>query len=240
MTPLLLLPGLDGTGRLFRAFAEALPPDVVPRVVAYAADRVLSLEEHAEVAARHLPDTGAVVLAESFSGLVALSLLARGGLPIRGVIFCAAFARPPRPLLLRFAPRVPLPGALVRVAPAFLLRRLCLGAAATREELALFRDVVASVPPRVTAGRLRLVARPHDFGSAHFGVPCWYLQATGDRLVPAASSRDFAERFERFTLERVEGPHFLLQARPRECARVVARIVRGLAGDAREHQGAST
>ncbi|MEO6203364.1 MAG: hypothetical protein ABIP82_09130 [Nitrospirales bacterium] len=41
-----------------------------------------------------------ILLAESFSGLVALTLLEQCSIPLLGVIFCAAFAETPRPFRL--------------------------------------------------------------------------------------------------------------------------------------------
>jgi surfactin synthase thioesterase subunit len=42
--------------------------------------------------------------------------------------------------------------------------------------------------------------------------------------VPASAAEWFRGRFERFELERIDGPHFLLQARSRECAQRISEF----------------
>jgi len=218
-----MLPGLDGTGRLFRPLVAALP-GVEAKVVSYPNDKALSLDEHARWVIRHLQGDKAVLLAESFSGLVALRVLQEALSRIAAVIFVGAFAEPPRPLLLRLAPVVSRAGPLMRNTPAFLLRQFCLGRDATVSQLNLLRETLAAVPPQALSSRLALIGARQAWGKAKFGVPCLYLQGGGDRLVPPRAAEWFRGRFERFQLERIDGPHFLLQAKPRECAQRISEF----------------
>jgi pimeloyl-[acyl-carrier protein] methyl ester esterase len=219
---LVLLPGLDGTGALFRPLLGALPREARATVVSYPNDKPLSLDEHARWVIRQLPADKVVLLAESFSGLVALRVLTEAQSRVAAVLFVGAFAEPPRPFLLRLTPLVARAGPLMRSAPAFLLRQFCLGKGASVADLNLLRETLATVPPQVLAHRVALVGTRHSFGRSKFTAPCLYLQADEDRLVPASAADWFRNRFERFELERIGGPHFLLQARPRECARRIA------------------
>jgi len=218
-----MLPGLDGTGLLFRPLVAAMP-DNGTKVVSYPNDKALSLDEHARWAIRNLPGGKALLVAESFSGLVALRVLQEARSRIAAVIFVGAFAEPPRSLLLRLAPLVSRAGPLMRNAPAFLLRQFCLGPDATVAQLNLLRETLASVKPQVLSNRLALMGTRHSWGTAKFDVPCLYLQASHDRLVAAGAAAWFGARFERFELERIGGPHFLLQARPRECAQRISEF----------------
>ena len=220
---MVLLPGLDGTGILFRPLLAALAGEANPQVIAYPQDRELGLDQLAEHVAGRLPPGEPLLVAESFSGLVALTLLARGLARFRAVVFVAAFAEPPRPFLLRMTPLFKRAAPLVTSAPAFLLRQYCLGPDATAADLKLFREAVSGVSPAVLAQRMAIVATRHSFGRGTFDVPCLYLQASQDRLVPAASIRWFEQRFATCRVERMPGPHFLLQARPVECARKLER-----------------
>jgi len=218
-----MLPGLDGTGLLFRPLVATLS-GTGTKVVTYPNDKALSLDEHAHWVIRQLPVDKVVLLAESFSGLVALRVLQDALSRIAAVIFVGAFAEPPRPLLLRLAPVVSRAGPLMRNTPAFLLRQFCLGGDATVSQLNLLRGALAAVPPQVLSSRLALIGARRSWGKANFGVPCLYLQASDDRLVPASAAEWFRGRFERFELERVDGPHFLLQARPHECAQRISEF----------------
>jgi pimeloyl-[acyl-carrier protein] methyl ester esterase len=219
---LILLPGLDGTGILFRPLLAALPPDIRPMVVAYPTDHRLSLVEHAEIVARQLPRDEVVVLAESFSGLVALRLLSTHGHRIKALLVIASFAEPPRPLLLRLAPLVPWRAFLMRWAPDFALRQFCLGREANRQQLALLRETLAAVSPEVLAHRLGIAGTRQPFIELQFKVPCYYLQASHDRLVPPGAARWFQDHIQPCQVESLAGPHFLLQARPQECAEWIA------------------
>ena len=112
----------------------------------------------------------------------------------------------------------------MRNAPAFLLRQFCLCREATVAQLNLLRETLAAIPPEALSGRLALVGARHSWGKARFRMPCLYLQASADRLVPASAAEWFRGRFERFTLERIDGPHFLLQTRFRECAQSISEF----------------
>jgi pimeloyl-[acyl-carrier protein] methyl ester esterase len=62
---LVLLPGLDGTGLLFRRLLSALPNELQAKVVSYP-NQALDLEQLAAHVLRQLPAQRVVLLAESF------------------------------------------------------------------------------------------------------------------------------------------------------------------------------
>ncbi len=221
---LVLLPGLDGTGILFRPFVAALPQHVRVKIVTYPPSTPLSLSELGDLVIEQLPSGYLVLLAESFSGLVALSLLGRIANRVRGVIFCAAFATPPRPFLLHMAAFLPMLGTIVRNTPDFLLKEFCVGPKATPDQIGLLREALSLVAPEVLAQRLSLVRSTHEFDEFPV-IPCYYIQATEDRLVLPRCAEWFHGHFERFELKRIRGPHFVLEAKPRECAELVAKII---------------
>ncbi|MCJ8501831.1 alpha/beta fold hydrolase [Desulfatitalea alkaliphila] len=223
---LVLLPGLHGTGNLFRPLTDRLPRDIPYQIVAYPTDQRLSIGGLACRVADRLPPGPVVVLAESFSGLVALELLAQKRHTIQGVIFCAAFARTPHPLLRGPVRRLTLPGRWLQLLPGPLLRAFALGRHADPRLTMSLRRALVEVAPAVLAQRLRLIAGADFRMDGSFAVPCHYLQAGRDRLVRPRSARWFAHHFVPFHLHRLDGPHLLLQARPRRCARLIASICR--------------
>src|SRR5262249_6432867 len=145
-------------------------------VIAYPTDRILSLHEHAQWVSDRLPRGECVLLAESFSGLVALTLLATASARLQSIIFVGAFAEPPKPFLSRMAPILPRPGSLLKSIPSFMLRQYCLGSDATVAQLNQVRDAIRSVSPEVLSHRLGLVNTRHSFGGGR-SVPCHYVQA---------------------------------------------------------------
>ena len=96
---LVLLPGLDGTGILFRQFVEAIGASVDTQTVAYPADQPLGYAELETLVREALPrDRPYVVLGESFSGPVAIRLAAKPPAGLVGLILCVTFAKNPYPL----------------------------------------------------------------------------------------------------------------------------------------------
>ncbi len=224
MPSLVLMPGLDGTGLLFDRLAAALTPGIRFQVVEYPNDVALSLGEHAALVAQSLPAGSIVLLAESFSGLVAMHLLREHRLPVKQVVFVASPMQTPR--FRRFLS--PLFGTLFgfhRFVPDALWRYFCMGPDATGSDISRLKTVLAQVDPAVVAHRLKLVASKATRKEGPIDIPAVYLQADADRLVHCRASEHFQEQFSRFTLVRVAGPHFLLQRAPVECARLVEAIL---------------
>lgn len=104
MTTLLLLPGLDGTGRLFGPLLRELSAGWHPVVVSYPMDANADYEVLTQLALRAVPADGPLVLlGESFSGPVAIKLAVALGARVQALILCCSFARNPRPGLRRLA-----------------------------------------------------------------------------------------------------------------------------------------
>jgi len=84
MTRLVLLPGLDGTGELFASFIDALG-GFATQVIAYPTDRAMTYAEHENFVRGKLPaDEDFVLLAESFSGPIGISIAAAAPPRLKG------------------------------------------------------------------------------------------------------------------------------------------------------------
>jgi pimeloyl-ACP methyl ester carboxylesterase len=113
LTPkLVLLPGLDGTGKLFVEFLNALDLGESANIVPYPANIPLGYDELEPLVRAALPTRGRyVLLGESFSGPLAIRIAARPPPAIIGLILCATFSSNPYPHLAwarRVAPFLPL------------------------------------------------------------------------------------------------------------------------------------
>jgi pimeloyl-ACP methyl ester carboxylesterase len=219
MTPVrwVLLPGLDGTGELFRWF---LPYVIDERavVVTYPSRPPWSLEDYVDHAFAALaPEQPCVVIAESFSGPIALRLAQRAA-SIVGLVLVASFVTCPNPLLKA------LPASLWAALHSFamsetLLRLLCLGRNATIEQLGLLKKVARAIPLDVLGARLGLLRRLDETDSlASVRVPVLSVVAAQDRLVTAEVAACGQPAMQTAV---IDGPHFLLQARPAECWRTI-------------------
>ena len=95
---LCLLPGLDGTGRLYAPLVTALADVADVDVLAYDSEQFKDYPELAEALAPRLPASGHVVLvAESFAGPLAVLLAHRHPACVRGLVLAASFVHAPLP-----------------------------------------------------------------------------------------------------------------------------------------------
>jgi pimeloyl-ACP methyl ester carboxylesterase len=217
---LVLLPGMDGTGTLFSGFCRALDPLIRTVVVSYPPDQGTGYAGLEPFVRSLLPRNGPfVLLAESFSGPIAISIAASRPAGLCGLILVASFARNPRPLL---APLRPLVGLLpIRRVPIGLLAWPTLGRCSTPALRAQLRDALSRVPCEVIRSRLRAVLDINVSELlAQVEVPVLYLRASEDRLVPRPASAALTA-MPRLRVVEVQGPHFLLQARPTATAALV-------------------
>ena len=97
---LVLLPGLDGTGKLFSEFVKSLGSSVDSRIVAYPKDLALGYDELETLVLAALPrDRRFILLGESFSGPIAIRIAARSPAGLVALILCGTFAKNPFPWL---------------------------------------------------------------------------------------------------------------------------------------------
>lgn len=222
---LVLLPGMDGTASLFEPFIAALGNEFPVVRVAYPNVGVLGYFELEAVARAALPAGPYVLLGESFSGPIAISLAASAPDQLKGLVLCCTFARNPRPL---FSGLRPLVGFLpMAFAPVSVLGRLLLGRFSTHALRSALAQAMAQVSGSALRARLQAVLRSDVSAKlSAVRVPVLYLRASQDLVVPASASRLAVELNPRIKVVELEAPHFLLQAAPSESAKVVAAFVR--------------
>jgi len=209
----LLLPGLDGTGKLFGPFVRHEPEGASCTIASYPVDRALSYPECADlVAARFFPDTPFVIVAESFSGPVAILTASKRPPNLKGLVLCNTFAY--RASWRGFSL---LPWSWLFRWP---ISRFSVGAHLTGfGRAAAFVDTIraanAPVLPSVRASRLRSALTVDVRGElAGLDLPVMYLRGRQDRLVLANCLRTVVETRPETTVVRVSGPHLLLQVEP--------------------------
>lgn len=223
----IVLPGMDGTGELLSDFAASLAPELDTQVIAYPRDRPMGYDALTQWTAERLPDTPYVLVGESFSGPIAIRLAAQRPPLLHGVVLCATFARAPRP------PWLPLPPSwLAQVAglmplhrlPASLAAAFMLGRWADREWTARTGAVLRSLDPDVIRLRMREGGNADErHRLASIARPLLYLRGRQDRLVSIRSLHELRAAMPNATVVEMNGPHFLLQARHRECAAEIKR-----------------
>ena len=218
----ILLPGLDGTGKLFSRLVSRCPRQFRPQVISYPDDRTLDYAQLEALVRRQLPsDTPFIIVAESFSGPVAVALASGPMDNLRGVVLAASFVTAPRLGAWRFLPwrtlfRFP--------APVAILRQLL-----TASDSTLLRDMQASirdVSAHVLAARVRS-ALSVDVRRELASVTCplLYIRAQRDRVIPSRCLRDILSVREDVAVESLDAPHPVLQHEPGAAWEAISHFV---------------
>ena len=226
---LIILPGLDGSGRLSVPFMHALEAQgVESQVIAYPKDRAMGYDALRDwLRPQLLRQPPFVLLGESFAGPLAIMLGTTGLTSLRGIILSTTFARAPVPAPSVLARVLQLPLPLPPVAP---LARLLLGRWRTPSLEGALRDALAGTSPSVLRARavetLRIDVRAL---LPLVSTPVLCLHANEDRLLQASALRSIEHGLQQPAESHLlDGPHLLLQAQPVEAAARVASWLRTL------------
>lgn len=212
---LVLLPGMDGTGRLFEPFLRCLgagESQIIPLPDSGPQD----YESLAKTIYLQLPKEPFTLLAESFSGAIAIRLIAMGHEYLKKVVFASSFLSSPGKLRTRFMSQFSLDKFVGLPFASAGIKLFCLGRTASKANIAELLSVVEEVPSDILKFRLREMSNLSNV-SANFEIPALCLIATKDRLIQG-SRYEFEQTFENIVVQEIDGPHFLLQACPEECA----------------------
>lgn len=226
---LVLLPGMDGTGRLFTPLTAALPRWIRPVVVPYPPDRPLDYGGHLEIVRRAIrDDEPCVLLGESFSGPLALMAAAEERPAVRGVILCASFIRSPMPAPLSRLSFLVTP-ATVNLVPWSIRRRMILGQDGSEAGRKLLDSIHGTVSRRVMATRARSILEL-DCSDAlrDCTVPLLYIAASRDRIVTRASLDLIRRVRPDVVVAEIDGPHLILQESPVTAARIIGEFMKGV------------
>lgn len=220
-THVVLLPGLDGTARLFDPFIRAAPSEFHAETIPLPNVGSQSYEALAEQVAAKLPSSRVVLIAESFSGPLAVLIAAKSH-RVAALVLCATFLRAPVMRALRYLPDAVLAAALVRF---FMTGR----DAATAEAM---RRAVSSTPSQVIAERVREVLRC-DVSETfrRLNIPILFVRAAADRLLGRRGAKEVGTLNAAARLVDVSGPHLLLQTNPSGVWQVVQAFISEVLGN---------
>ena len=216
-----LLPGFGGTGAFFNPLCHAVGARLETHVISYGDSR--SVEGHLTTAESQIPDDRPVsLIAESFSGPIAVELLRRANRDYEALVLCATFARCPYGTLVALARLLPSWVFRVNSLSLQVLKFYCLSPDTTSSLEKEATEIINSVPSTTLKRRLRSLSEL-DVTAAlpDVMVPTLILQAARDRLIPRRLQRELAEGLPAARTITVDGPHMLLQSNPNECAGLI-------------------
>ncbi len=217
---LVLLPGLDGTGELFKPFIEVLPKDINALVISYPGNIKLSYEELVEFVLNQLPDNEFILVGESFSGYIAHQIALRRPKNIKAVIFVASFLENPRPLMLGFSGVFPRRYILSGFLPEIVIKMFLFGMNICDQTISLFRQSMNQVSPDILVFRLIEISKISGVLET-CSLKATYIQASNDKLVPKICAAAFKKAYKDICVFEVQGPHFILQSNPVACLDVI-------------------
>lgn len=225
-TSIVLLPGLDGTGVLFRPLLAHLPQSLRPIVVSYPGDEQLGYDALLERVISALPKQERfVILGESFSGPLALMAADTHPSGLEGVVLCATFVRNPLWVRAGFLRPLVRPWAF-RLYPKFSNAKALLGGYSSPELRASVAAAIAAVAPEVLAFRVREVMDIDvSVQLSRCPVPILYLRGTRDMVVPKHNSEEIARLSKNLTVRSIVAPHMVLQTKPEDAAAAIAQFV---------------
>ena len=219
---------MDGTGSLFESFISAFGEEFSVQVVRYPTAGALGYKELEDHARRSLPSSGRyVILGESFSGPIAVSIAASRPVGLVGLILYATFVRNPRPLfgpLRHFASAMP-----VKLAPLWVLSSALLGSFSDQRLRSMLAEAMSQVSSEALRSRLRAVLSVDVSAKLKaIDVPLLYLLAEHDQVVPVSALEQIKRVLPAIQVAPINAPHFLLQAAPKEAASAVGKFMRSL------------
>ena len=221
MQQIILLPGMDGTGRLYKPLLKEIGGRYKVKVVSYPKNEPLTYTElTAFVRSQLVDDVEYVIVAESFSGKVACLLAEDNSINIRNIIFIASFLTSPNKYM-KYIPNWLLKFLFSAYVPS-VIARSCLFDASVRKSLVNeFRDIIRSANKAVLAFRFCEMASLRSDTETVL-IPALYIRAKYDKLIKSIHVEDFRRKFNKFDLVEIEGPHFLAQSEPEKCWKIIS------------------
>jgi pimeloyl-ACP methyl ester carboxylesterase len=224
---LVLLPGLDGTGKLFAEFLKVMDPRIGTLVVTYPKDVPMNYDQLDALVTAALPtDRPFVLLGESFSGPLAIRIAARRPASLVGLVLCVTFASNPYPWagawawpLAKFLP--------LKSLPRWVRAPLMWGSASPNRAPRQSERAIAGVSAAVVRHRIgALLAVDETKALVNISAPTLVLCAACDRVVSKAATAAIVLGIAHAQRVDIDGPHLLLQTCPQECATAVLSFMR--------------
>ena len=206
---LVLLPGLDGTGKLFNEFIRELGARWETQVIGYPTDVPLGYEDLEERVRTVLPDRPFILLAESFSGPIGIRIAARAPPGLVGVVLCGTFAKNPFPWLGWARPLAAfLP---LKSLPRWIRSPLMWGSMTATRAPVRAQRAIAVVSGRVVRRRIAaLLGVDAAAALMRITVPVLVLYARGDRIVPVKATQVILSHLPTAQVVAIDGPAFIV------------------------------
>lgn len=218
------LPGLHGSDALFQPLCDRLPEGVTTHFVNLPSDGKQDYQTLASVLDQQLPGcpegSKRLLIAESFSGPLAIRLASMRPDEIAGIVLAASFCDAPLNPGIALLPLRPL---FMVKPPRTALRHFLVGNDASEAEVTGLQKVAQSIPSSTLSKRIRTILELMEDDNPDLPpIPMLILQANNDNLVPWEAQSKLEANYPEAITHWIESPHLILQRCPAEC---VQRII---------------
>ena len=219
----ILIPGMDGTGKLFSPFLNELPSNIDTLVICLNDLKSQTPIEQALEIASLIGSEEVIILSESYSGYITYHLSLLPNLNIKHVIFAASFLENPN-CLSHLNKLLPLNLVRLGLIPDSVLSFVLFAQRNNKKLVKLFISTLKLINNSTLKYRLTIIAnlvRP----SESLSVPCTYVQASNDYLVSYKSVAVFKELCTSINVVKTAGGHFIVQSNPQYFSKLVQDII---------------
>jgi len=201
---IILLPGLDGTGRLFTYFSAALDSSVEPVVFTYPDDPGLGYADLIDLVLDFLPKKEPyIILGESFSGPIAIKIAATKPSMLKGVVLVNTFVSCPRPFLINIARLIPT--NILNRPPAMVLKIILRKREYDIDPIDSIKEVVSSLTGELIRSRLTAIEAVNVRDITEEIVhPVCLLQSIDDAAIPETSRKLLRRSLQRYEFHQLE------------------------------------
>lgn len=214
-TALTLMPGLHGTDALFQSLIPQL--DGLVESVNYPQDISQDYDSLFKWLETNFDwSKPRILIAESFSGPLALRLAHRFPESVEAVVIAASFCASPINPGLALLPLRPL---FMVSPPTTALKHFLTGQEASQELLENLKSTVKELPSRILSQRVRSILSLEQNNCPSLPhTPILLLQAQHDNLIPWETQTMLEQHYPHADVRWLDSPHLLLQTRPEEAA----------------------
>lgn len=218
---IVLLPGMDGTGELFAPLMPFLDKESTT-IITYPTEGMQDYGTLVEYVKLKLPQDDFMLVAESFSGPIGV-ILAKHNIPnLKTIVFVASFISTPRRFLLKIMRHLPIKAFSNLPFSTTIYRQFMFGLHAREGVVSHFQNVLVKLSSKTLKQRMFAI-ESLSLSSGSLEIPAVYIRPEEDRLVPYSKCMEFKAMFKNISVKFIKGPHFIIQANPRECAEVINR-----------------
>lgn len=218
-----LLPGLHGLATLLEPLMKQLG-DVKVECIEYPTDIPQSYDSLSSWLSNNVDWTKPrVLVAESFSGPLALRAAEAFPESIQSVVLAASFCNSPTTPNLALLPLRPL---LMLKPTRTAIRHFLLGPDSSDDEVNSLRKIVAAIPSRILSQRVRSILKlqAEDCPSIK-QTPMLILQAQDDNMIPWETQNQLRMQYPHATTHWLDSPHLILQNNPAESCTFIKQFI---------------